>query len=50
MYFDRALPVCLLYRAERAQFEGLAASGVLKPTMVWSDVYGAEHLVRLFGE
>ena len=49
LYFDRALPTLLLYKAERPQFDELARLGAIKPMAGWSDVYGAEHLVRLFG-
>ncbi|XP_076938568.1 protein MRG2-like [Bidens hawaiensis] len=42
-YFDKALPVMLLYKGERKQYEEATANGVSP-----SKVYGAEHLLRLF--
>ncbi|PON84708.1 MRG [Trema orientale] len=42
-YFDKALPVMLLYRIERRQYEEAIADDITP-----SDVYGAEHLLRLF--
>ncbi|CAH8336823.1 unnamed protein product [Eruca vesicaria subsp. sativa] len=42
-YFDKALPVKLLYNNERKQYEEIVAGGVSPST-----VYGAEHLLRLF--
>jgi hypothetical protein len=47
MYFDKALPTILLYRFERQQF---AEWQQRHPGMRHSDVYGAEHLLRLFGK
>lgn len=44
-YFDNALPVMLLYNNERKQYEE-TVSGDVSP----SSVYGAEHLLRLFGK
>lgn len=45
MYFDKALPAMLLYRQERGQFlEAVPANS----TVAASNVYGAEHLLRLF--
>ena len=47
LYFDQALPVALLYRQERGQYTAVAQAhkgSEVKP----SDVYGAEHLLRLF--
>lgn len=46
-YFDRALPLILLYHHERDQYERVKAEhkdGEFVP----SDFYGAEHLLRLF--
>ncbi|KAJ0603986.1 putative chromatin remodeling & transcriptional activation CHROMO-DOMAIN family [Helianthus annuus] len=43
-YFDKALPVMLLYKGERKQYEEATANGISP-----SKVYGAEHLLRLFG-
>ncbi|KAJ7966566.1 MRG family protein isoform 1 [Quillaja saponaria] len=42
-YFDKALPMMLLYSNERQQFEEACASDISPST-----VYGAEHLLRLF--
>ncbi|KAI3763002.1 hypothetical protein L1987_53447 [Smallanthus sonchifolius] len=42
-YFDKALPVMLLYKGERRQYEEATANGISP-----SKVYGAEHLLRLF--
>lgn len=44
-YFDNALPVMLLYNNERKQYEENISEGVSPST-----VYGAEHLLRLFGK
>lgn len=44
LYFDKALPVILLYKKERQQYHE-AVSANVSP----SSVYGAEHLMRLFG-
>ncbi|KAJ5138792.1 uncharacterized protein N7515_003640 [Penicillium bovifimosum] len=51
-YFDKCLDKILLYRYERAQYRGLrrkfeAATGLLADKGP-ADVYGAEHLIRLF--
>lgn len=43
-YFDKALPAMLLYKSERQQYEELIVNDVSP-----SSVYGAEHLLRLFG-
>ncbi|XP_062099570.1 protein MRG1-like isoform X2 [Humulus lupulus] len=43
-YFDKALPLRLLYKRERRQYERAMAAYDLPP----SHVYGAEHLLRLF--
>uniref|UniRef100_A0A803NFC2 Chromo domain-containing protein n=1 Tax=Cannabis sativa TaxID=3483 RepID=A0A803NFC2_CANSA len=42
-YFDKALPVMLLYKKERKQFQD-----VVLDDMSPSNIYGAEHLLRLF--
>ncbi|KAA8528489.1 hypothetical protein F0562_035844 [Nyssa sinensis] len=42
-YFDKALPVMLLYKSERQQYQEAIADNVSPST-----VYGAEHLLRLF--
>jgi mortality factor 4-like protein 1 len=44
IYFDKALPVMLLYKKERKQYHETVVDDV-PPSMV----YGAEHLLRLFG-
>lgn len=44
-YFDKALPAMLLYKSERKQYEE-AISDHVSP----SSIYGAEHLLRLFGK
>lgn len=59
IYFDRALPVILLYRHERKQYDNAAkymeqkhhsssSSSGNGRTLMPSDVYGGEHLNRLF--
>lgn len=45
-YFDRALGAILLYRMERKQFDEIKQKNDEVPV---SELYGAEHLVRLFG-
>jgi mortality factor 4-like protein 1 len=47
LYFDRALGTLLLYKFERQQFLDLLKDKGESIRM--SDVYGAEHLLRLFG-
>ncbi|KAF5961366.1 hypothetical protein HYC85_002575 [Camellia sinensis] len=42
-YFDKALPVILLYKKERQQYHEAVADDVSP-----SSIYGAEHLLRLF--
>ncbi|CAH9108657.1 unnamed protein product [Cuscuta epithymum] len=42
-YFNKALPVILLYKEERQQYHGIVSDNVSP-----SSVYGAEHLLRLF--
>ncbi len=44
-YFDRGLGAILLYRQERAQYESYCSA---HPGVRPSDVYGAEHFLRLF--
>lgn len=45
-YFDRALGYILLYRMERKQYQEIKKKFEDKPL---SEIYGAEHLARLFG-
>ena len=45
-YFDRALRAVLLYKQERAQAERVLDAG--GANLAPSEVYGAEHLLRLF--
>ena len=47
IYFDAALPVMLLYRQERAQYDELLKQD---PEMMPSKVYGVEHLLRAADE
>ncbi|KAF0706164.1 hypothetical protein AaE_014247 [Aphanomyces astaci] len=55
-YFNRALPLILLYRHERAQYDQIAASFTVTDDSSAADraaaapaaIYGAEHLLRLF--
>lgn len=43
-YFDRALPIILLYNKERKQY-----CESVKNDVSPSCIYGAEHLLRFFG-
>lgn len=43
-YFDKALPLILLYKKERKQYHETVVGDVSPST-----IYGAEHLLRLFG-
>jgi len=54
LYFSRALGTILLYRFERRQYQGLVAESSNEsqegsPGIDVCSVYGAEHLLRLFG-
>ncbi|KAK2445647.1 hypothetical protein P8452_23258 [Trifolium repens] len=42
-YFDKALPTMLLYNNERQQYQEACPNDIVP-----SDIYGAEHLLRLF--
>ena len=46
-YFDRALSSILLYRIERRQYQELQQKQM--DSVPLSQIYGAEHLIRLFG-
>ena len=46
-YFDKALPVMLLYKEERGQYTDNVQEDHTNITP--SSIYGAEHLLRLFG-
>jgi len=47
LYFDRALGNILLYRFEREQYNNIIKENEEKSM---SEVYGVEHLIRLFGK
>lgn len=46
LYFNRALGSMLLYRFERQQYADIRKKC---PKKDMSDIYGAEHLLRIFG-
>ena len=61
LYFDRSLPLILLYKYERPQHNMFAAEEGARlnaarssaassavPIIRWSNIYGCEHLLRLF--
>lgn len=47
LLFDQALPLILLYRQERTQYDLTARAHSDKSP---SEIYGAEHLLRVFGK
>jgi mortality factor 4-like protein 1 len=47
LYFDKTIGNMLLYRLERKQY---AKTVETHPETAPSDIYGAEHLLRLFGK
>lgn len=46
LYFDKSLGSILLYRFERQQYLEITTTN---PTKLPRELYGAEHLLRLFG-
>ena len=53
-YFDKSLGVMLLYKYERLQYKEILVKTLDSGDVQWegktiADVYGAEHLSRLFG-
>jgi mortality factor 4-like protein 1 len=47
VWFDRALPITLLYRQERPQYDHIVQE-IEKNDLTPSKVYGGEHLARMF--
>ena len=47
VWFDRALPITLLYRQERAQYDKIKAD-MEQNGLTPSKVYGGEHVARMF--
>lgn len=45
--FDEALPVCLLYHPERAQYLAISSDPATK-TLLKTEIYSCEYLLRLF--
>ena len=45
LFFDRALPSCLLYPPERDQYEQMHSQ---QPALRPSEIYGPAHLLRCF--
>lgn len=45
-FFNKALPTVLLYRQERAQYDAVVQ---MFPQVPASELYGGEHLLRLYG-
>lgn len=48
LYFDRCLPIYLLYRFEQLQYETFMRERPADDTRPLSQIYGPEHLLRLF--
>lgn len=50
LYFDKALPMILLFRYERDQYDQIVSKSQQNglPAPLPSSIYGAEHLLRLF--
>ena len=47
VFWTQALPLILLYRQERTQYDMAVQK---QPGKSPSEIYGAEHLLRVFGE
>lgn len=47
LYFNKALGSMLLYKFERQQYADIRKK---YPKKEMSDIYGAEHLLRIFGK